>query len=261
MKEVRRFIAALFRHWLLVLSGPLLSGVLSILERYTRVSIEFRLYVAIVSTGVLVALYRTWLDEHRLRTAAEERVDLSRPGVVLTISGEFDTNASPFIFRNTGASSAFNLRVLPIALGDHVLDFDEVADLAGGTDTRAVVSVRGSAPFWARDVLKFFEQGYEAVVDRQFVPRDETELANEESAKVREYFAARMGLSEMVVPFAIEYRDLGGTEYVTQQHFIYEVIVERLAVRLVASTRKVVTPALPAAFVIPGTREERRLRQ
>jgi len=261
MKEVGLFIAALFRHWLLVLSGPLLSAALSFLERYTKVSIEFRLYIAIVVLGVLVALYRTWLDEHRARATAEARADLNRPGVVLAITGGLDTNTSPFKIRNTGTATAFNIRVLPIAFGDRILEFDEVADLATDTETSSIVSVRGSGPFWAGDVVKFFEQEYEAVVSNQFPPPDENAQTAADLVKARDYLAASMGLSEMVVPFAIEYRDLGGTEYVTQQHFVFEVIVERLAVRLVASARKGSVPPLPGAFVIPGTREERRLRR
>jgi hypothetical protein len=123
MKEVRVFTAALLRHWLLVLSGPLLSAILGLVERYAKVSIEFRFYVAIVAAGVLVALFRTWLDEYRGRTAAEARSDLNRPAVVLVTLDEFDTSASPFALRNVGSAAAFNVQVLPIALGDNVLEF------------------------------------------------------------------------------------------------------------------------------------------
>jgi hypothetical protein len=135
-------------------------------------------------------------------------------------------------------------------------NFEELADLGKNADKTLRVSVRGAGPFWAREVIKFFAQGYEAVSEQQF----HTPSNDAEAPEVRDYWAVTMGLSEMAVPFSIEYRDVGGTEYVTQQHFVFEIMIDRLAVRLVASARKALAPPLPSPFITPGTRDERRTR-
>lgn len=261
MTSLRLFVVGVFRHWLLVLSGPLLSAVLAVVERQTGVAIDFRWYIFLMAAGVLVAAYRAWLDEHRAREDAENRADLNRPAVVLTIRGTFDSQAPPFALRNTGAATAFNIRIAPVTLSDRALEFEAVPDLAANAEVSLSASIIGAGPFWARDVLQFFERGYAPVVERQLKPPTEEEQKQASSAQVSDYLAATLGLGELIVPFVIDYRDLAGTEYVTQQHFVFEVIADRLEVRLVSSTRRSTMPPVPAPFVVPGSREARRSRK
>jgi hypothetical protein len=261
MTSLRLFIIGLLRHWLLVLSGPLLSAVLAVVERSTAVAINFRWYVVLMAAGVMVAAYRAWLDEHRARLDAESRADLNRPAVVLTIRGAFNSQTPPFALRNSGAVTAFNIRIAPLTLSDRTLEFEAVADLAANAEVPVNASIRGAGPFWARDVLQFFERGYAPVVEGQLKPPTEEEQQNASSAQMHDYLAASMGLGELVVPLVVYYRDLAGTEYATQQHFVFEVIANGLQVRLVSSTRKSAMPPVPAPFVVPGSRAARRSRQ
>ena len=71
MQDLWDYLRAVCRHWLSVVAGAVLSAGMTVWAGYGGPALGGRATTGIVAIGVVVAMYRAWQDEHRLRVEAE----------------------------------------------------------------------------------------------------------------------------------------------------------------------------------------------
>ena len=88
----------------------ILTGAVGVVEHYTRQSVSWPIYAAIVGVLCMIAFYRVWLDEHRQRTALEA-------AAAPRLSMHYEAGVPPYV-HDVGVDRYFRVAVRNNSMAD-----------------------------------------------------------------------------------------------------------------------------------------------
>lgn len=91
MADLSNFVGAVLSHWIVLMTGSIVTVIVGFIERYRRKQVSWKFYGAVVFVLVFCASFLAWQDKHkaflqsedRVRTLTEEKKKLSEENSLL----------------------------------------------------------------------------------------------------------------------------------------------------------------------------------
>jgi hypothetical protein len=245
-KSLLAFLRAIFRHWLVLFSGPIISTGVGAIEHYQANSLSFATYGALSAATTFAAAFMAWRDERDARQVAEAMVNQNRP----IVTAEFTPvsfREVAFLLTNTGGGAAFNVSIADWQLAGKHINFSDVASIDQRSSAVATITVTGDGPMWSSRLPDFLKSAYASAAEAHWMAREASGRAPGDDEGL-----LLVGVGEIVIPISITYRDAAGAKYATVQELHFEKISERMNLRLVYTGRKDDAPSVESIRLNAG---------